>query len=71
MVDRLESEALGPRRSVRTFELKRRSVASVARLVEDLVQRGALANLAPPAVGGKDTAVVATPGPRARRTPTC
>ncbi len=47
LMNRLESQELGPRRSVRAFALKRRSVASVAKLVEDLVQRGALANLTP------------------------
>ena len=68
LFERLESQALGPRRSVRAFELRRRSVGSVARLVEDLVQRGALAGLAPEgtggAQGGKETAAIATPGPR-------
>ncbi len=47
LINRLESQELGPRRSVRAFALKHRSVASVAKLVEDLVQRGALANLGP------------------------
>ena len=63
LIDRLESQDLGPRRSVRAFELKHRSVASVAKLVEDLVQRGALTNLSPPGSpnkDAKDTAAIAT-----------
>jgi len=47
LMNRLESQDLGPRRAVRSFALKHRSVASVAKLVEDLVQQGALANLGP------------------------
>lgn len=65
LIDRLEGQQLGPRRSVRAFELKHRSVASVAQLVEDLVQRGALASMPGPSeVAGKDSAAVVTPGPR-------
>lgn len=65
LIDRLEGEELGPRRSVRAYGLKHRSVASIARLVDELVQRGALASL-PGATGAtdKDAAAVVTPGPR-------
>jgi len=66
LFDRLESSDLGPRRSVRAFELRHRSVASVARLVEDLVQRGALTDMLPqtPPSPDKETAAVVKPGPR-------
>ena len=59
---RLESQDLGPRRTVRSYALKHRSVASVAKLVEDLVQRGALANLGQPSGSSLNLTGSTTPG---------
>jgi type II secretory pathway component GspD/PulD (secretin) len=66
LFERLESAELGPRRSVRAFPLKHRSVASVAILVQDLVQRGALTSqvLQAGTTPGKESAALLQPGPR-------
>lgn len=73
LLNRLDAADLGPRRSIRSFAVRNRSVAEVAKLLDTLLARGALVDTAtadPATATQGATAPLATPTFTASNAPT-